>query len=829
MQQQLNLVKGIDKEELFDIKTVDDEGAFAVDQKGVFLYMNEEAERMLGWQSSEVLEKNIFEIIDFKVEAISTIGTSKCTALNSVGCAHLQTGAKFTRKDGLPLNVSYVTLPVFDQGKIVGKVYIIREQVRTEGIDQDAGFKYNETTYRAIVEKSISIIVKIDLTGVITFSNEYANQVFGDKIDLAIPSDVHLPLSKNPSTFTAPLDITNHAKTSDDRVIHISWAISPDIDKRGKVIGAILVGNNISNYEEQTKNTIVEKALVHGVFDHISDGIVAINDDGRVTYVNPAAEQYTGWSNSDAIGLHLKDVFHVIDERTSEPIVDSLIRRTYEGKSNSITTTCMLVRRDGWEFIIAESSTTVRDQQGCIIGAVIVFRDISELHGLERWMAFEPPQDSLTGLMSRTEFESHLSRAITGAKATSSTHALYYVDINNYQRFKQQHGEQAGNGLLKKVSTLVSVKARDTDMLGRIEEDGFGVLLEKCTIENARESAQAVCNEINDYQFKWENKVLKFSVSIGLIPITATSCGVDALIRTVDAACYVAKHKGYKKIHAYKAKDIAFQENSDDLEWMTQIRRALAEDMFRLYCQTIVPVKDPEPKVNHHEILLRLEQDDGEIIKPRTFMSAAERYDLMPSIDRWVVKKALTLLSERIKKKDKVGIYFINISAQSLNDENFLKFVIDQFDKTKVPAEKICFEITETTAISNLTSATRFMSNLRDMGCKLSLDDFGRGFSSYAYLKNLQIDYLKIGGTFVRDVATDAVDHAMVESINQIGHIMGLQTIAEFVESKAALDKLTAIGIDYVQGYQLGKPIPMCPSVSPTNKTTKKLEPAGMS
>jgi EAL domain-containing protein (putative c-di-GMP-specific phosphodiesterase class I) len=276
-----------------------------------------------------------------------------------------------------------------------------------------------------------------------------------------------------------------------------------------------------------------------------------------------------------------------------------------------------------------------------------------------------------------------------------------------------------------------------------------------------------------------------------------------------DAACYVAKDKGNHRIHVYRAQDVALKQRQADLKWIQRIRHALEENQFRLFCQSIVPLNVPDAHTAHHEILLRMLDENGDLIRPSSFLSAAERYSLMPSIDRWVVQNALNLLNDRMKRNQQIGVFAINLSAQSLDDENFLSFVIDQFDKSVVSPSHICFEITESTAISNLMSATRFMSILRGMGCKFALDDFGRGFSSYGYLKNLQIDYLKIDGSFVRDLANDPVDHAMVESINQIGHIMGVQTIAEFVETQEALEKLIALGVDHVQGYQLGKPRPM--------------------
>jgi diguanylate cyclase (GGDEF)-like protein/PAS domain S-box-containing protein len=805
VQEKLNLIRGIDKQHLVDIKTSDGEGVFAVDNEGLFLYMNEQAEHLLGWSSIELQEKNLFSKIDFKTDGIASIGGSPCAAINSVNCAHLQKDTTVIRQDKLPLTITYLTIPIFEKGKMIGKAYVFREAEQTNRPLKE------DFTYRVLVESSSNFIVKLDTEGTILYANDCAKRVFGTKLKLAIPNDIKhwLADSKNERV---PLRLTNHGKNQDGRIMYVSWSISPLNDASGLNLGAVLMGNDITYHEQKNIKLMEGKTLVHKAFDHISDGIITLNKNGHVTYMNPSAEQLTGWNSADAEGLQLKDVFHVVDEKSHESVVESLIDRSYKGQNINISSTCLLVRRDGWEFVITESSTPVHDLHNTIIGVAITFRDISELHGMERWMAFEPPHDELTGLMNRKEFESHLSKAITSAKATSTQHALCYVNLNGYADFKNKQGEKASSELIKQLASLLSVKVREIDVLGRLEEDAFAVLQDKCPIDNAYESAQALCNEINDFKFIWNDTPLEFSVSIGLVPITAASGGVEALIKTADVACYVASRKGYKKIHAYKAIDISYQENNDDLAWMHKIRRALADDQFRLYCQSIVPIKKPDTKVLYHEILLRLEQENGEVVEPQTFLPVAERYNLMPSIDRWVVRNTLELLKDRIQKEKTTGIFAINISAQSLDDESFLDYVVDKFVETKVPPDNLCFELTETTVISNLENATKFISVLKKMGSGFSLDDFGHGFSSYNYLKNLKINYLKIDGAFVADMANDKIDFAMVQSINQIGHTMGVETIAECVESKHTLEKLMTLGVDHVQGYQIGKPMPLITS-----------------
>jgi len=806
LQHQLNLVNGISKGELLDISTVRGEGAFALDNDGNLLFLNEAAERLLGWESASLVGKNFFDAVKFKVDAIASLGATECAAVKSVGCSHLHKGANITRKDGAILSIVFVSMPLFDKGRVCGKVFVFREYKNAS---------IEEELYRSIIEGAGSAIIKLDLTGKIVFANQYANDLFGNNIDANLPTKVVMALQQDPDSLTSQMCIKKQCRTANGRSKMISWTIRVLHGINAKVVGVICVGNDVTENPQSLQSgqgiqseLLPDKTLTHTVLDHIGDGVITVGKDGCVDYLNPVAEQLTGWACHEAKGQPLKDVFHVVDEKSREPKIHSIFDRNY-GSRRQHPRKSLLLRKDGWEFTIEDSSSKIRDQQGNVIGAAIIFRDITELQGMERWMLYEATHDALTGLINRREFDSRLNQALAAARAEGRHYALCYIDINKFKLINETHGRDAADELLKQVATLLHSKVRDTDVLARLGGDEFAVLLNNCSIHNALEAANAFREAVRDYKFATNGEIISLGISIGLVPINADAGGVADVMGLADAACYVAKDKGNHRIHVYRAQDVALKQRHADLKWVQRIRRALEENQFRLFCQSIVPLNVPDAHSAHHEILLRMLDEKGELIRPSAFLSAAERYSLMPSIDRWVVQHALDLLDERMRRNQHIGIFAINLSAQSLDDENFLSFVIDQFDKSIVPPSHICFEITESTAISNLISATRFMSILRGMGCKFALDDFGRGFSSYGYLKNLQIDYLKIDGSFVRDLANDPVDHAMVESINQIGHIMGVQTIAEFVETQDALEKLIALGVDHVQGYQLGKPRPM--------------------
>ena len=806
MQTQLNLVNGINKRELVGISTVKGEGAFALDNDGNLLFISESAEQLIGWDSSELLDKNFFESVNFKVDAIATLGTSECAAVKSVGCSHLHKGANITRKDGSILSLVFVSMPLFDKGRMCGKVYVFREY-------KDA--RIEDELYRSIIESAGSAIVKLDINGKVIFANQHTTDTFGAEIQSNLPTKLLMALQKDPESLSGQLRLKKQCRTSNGRNRMYAWSVQVLRGINGKVVGATCVGNDVTesqvagaNGQKASQPLIPDKALTNSVLDHIKDGVITIGKHGTVEYLNPVAEQMTGWVCHEAKGQTLKDVFQVVDEKTRDSKISSVLDRNFSYPKQH-PQKAVLLRRDGWEFSIEQSSSKIHDENGDVIGAAIIFRDITEMQGMERWMLYEATHDALTGLINRREFDSRLNQAMASARADGRHYALCYIDINKFKIINETQGRDAGDELLKQMATVLHSKVRDTDVLARIADDKFAILLNNCSIHNALETSQGFRQAIKDYDFAVNGGPIAVSVSIGLVPINSDSGGIADVMGLADAACYVAKSKGSYRIHVYREQDVAVKQKHSDLKWIQSIRHALEENKFRLFCQSIVPLSVPESHSAHHEILLRMQDDKGDMIRPSAFVAAAERYSLMPSIDRWVVQNSLEFMAERIGRNQQIGIFAINLSAQSLDDEGFLGFVIDQFDKTQVPASQICFEITESTAISNLMSATRFMSILRGMGCKFALDDFGQGFSSYGYLKNLQIDYLKIDGSFVRDIANDPIDYAMVESINQIGHIMGVQTIAEFVESQEILEKLITLGIDHVQGFQLGKPRPM--------------------
>ena len=425
-------------------------------------------------------------------------------------------------------------------------------------------------------------------------------------------------------------------------------------------------------------------------------------------------------------------------------------------------------------------------------------------------LSYQASHDALTGLPNRREFELRMERALAVAREHQQTHILCYLDLDQFKVVNDTSGHVAGDELLRQLSALLQARLRERDTLARLGGDEFGVLLQNCTIEQALPIAETLRQLVKEFRFVWHDKSFAIGVSIGLVAINADSEGLTSLLSYADAACYAAKDRGRNRVHVYQAEDAALVKRQGEMQWVTRITRALEENRMRLYVQPILPLF-PHPEADtHYEVLLRMLDDDGGLVLPMAFIPAAERYNLMPSIDRWVIGAAFSAFPLLFPQaRDGKSICTINLSGHSLCDEKFLDFIERQFNINKIPHNAICFEITETAAITNLTEAIHFIHTLKGEGCKFSLDDFGSGLSSFTYLKNLPVDYLKIDGTFVKDMETDPLDRAMVESINHIGHVMGLKTIAEYVESEVILNHLKQIGVDYVQGNWLIEPRPL--------------------
>ena len=577
------------------------------------------------------------------------------------------------------------------------------------------------------------------------------------------------------------------------------------LDENGRLLRLLGVEVDITERKLYEEALFREKESAQITLQSIGDGVITTDAQSRTEYVNPVAEELTGWKVDDASGRPIDEIFRGFHEETCEPLENPLAVAIRRNRSIKSVRPTLLIRRDGNELYIESTASPIRDGKGNVTGGVLVFHDVSESRELNRRLSYHASHDILTGLVNRREFENRLERALKSAKARETSYALCYLDLDQFKIVNDSCGHSAGDALLGQLGALLKSKIRWRDTLARLGGDEFGVLLESCSLEEAMQTAESLRMAISDYKFTWDDRSFRLGASIGVVPISADNEDVAALLSAADSACAAAKEAGRNRIHSFQENDIDLMRRRREMQWAARINNALEENRFELFRQTIQPLQSDEGGA-HYEILLRMRDESGGIISPGLFIEAAERYSITPSIDRWVIRSAFRWLVSEADERERLALCSINLSGQSLGDEKFLPFVIDQFRMSGLDATKICFEITETAAIASYSQANRFINALKELGCKFALDDFGTGLSSFGYLKHFPVDYLKIDGSFVKEILHDAIDREMVRSINEIGHLTGKKTIAEFAENEEIITMLRGMGIDYAQGYGVSEP-----------------------
>ena len=577
------------------------------------------------------------------------------------------------------------------------------------------------------------------------------------------------------------------------------------LDDNGRLLRLLGVEVDITERKLYEDALFREKESAQITLQSIGDGVITTDADNIVEYINPVAEELTGWKVDDASGRPIDEIFRGFHEETCEPLENPLtvsIRRDRAIKSVRPT---LLIRRDGNELYIESTASPIRDGKGSVTGGVLVFHDVSESRELNRRLSYHASHDILTGLVNRRELENRLERALKSARARETSYALLYLDLDQFKMVNDSCGHSAGDALLGQLGALLKSKIRWRDTLARLGGDEFGVLLESCSLDEAMNTAETLRVAIGEYKFVWEGRNFRLGVSIGVVPITADNESVATMLSAADSACAAAKEAGRNRIHSFQENDIDLMRRRREMQWAARINNALEEDRFELFRQTIKPLQTEEDGA-HYEILVRMRDESGDIISPGLFIEAAERYGITPNIDRWVIRSAFRWLVSEADERERLTMCSINLSGLSLADEKFLPFVIEQFKMSGLDATKICFEITETAAIASYSQANRFINALKELGCMFALDDFGTGLSSFGYLKHFPVDFLKIDGSFVKEILHDPIDREMVRSINEIGHLTGKRTIAEFAENEEIITMLRGMGIDYAQGYGVSEP-----------------------
>ena len=544
----------------------------------------------------------------------------------------------------------------------------------------------------------------------------------------------------------------------------------------------------------------------------ISDAVITAGPGGIVQSMNPSAERLTGWPAEQALGRPLAEVCPLIEENGGVPLADPLHELLREQASSRREGDALALRRRGGSeepLAVEVAASRLRDAEGRAIGAALVLRDVSTLRRMAQRIRWAAAHDALTGLLNRREFESRTDAALQSARSSGRRHAVCFIDLDQFKLVNDTSGHAAGDALLRALAGVLQQQLGKADVLARLGGDEFGVLLQDCCLQSAERAAEQMLGALRGYRFAWEGRVFSVGASIGLAAVEELSASTAEVFSAADAACYWAKDQGRNRVCVHRSSDDELVQRRQEMGWAARVTHALEQGRLTLYHQPYRALKPALADKPHVEILLRLIDEDGRLVAPGTFLPAAERFNLMPRIDRWVIEQVFGRYHALAARLGAGLVCAINLSGTTLNADGLLEHILEQAHRHRLPAGSVCFEITETAAVNNISRTRLLLRELRQQGFLFALDDFGVGASSFAYLKTLPVDVLKIDGSFVRNIAHDMVDRAMVETINRIGHLMGLHTVGEYAESEAVVAELRALGVDFAQGHAVQRPAPL--------------------
>ncbi len=587
------------------------------------------------------------------------------------------------------------------------------------------------------------------------------------------------------------------------------YALRPDNQQVDiiKLFGARVAAELERNLAVSETTTKKERAQI--TLHSIGDGVIGTDSSGAINYMNPVAETLTGWRFHQAMGMSMEAILHLEDEISGHVIPDPARRCMAERRVISPRTDNVLISKNGMRYSIQGTAAPMFNTQGLCIGMVLVFKDVSDSRRMQKMMVHQATHDPLTGLVNRSAFEDRLQKAIEGAQNFENTHALLYLDLDQFKIVNDTAGHVAGDELLKQISALLSGQLRARDTLGRLGGDEFCVLLGNCPLSKASRVANILIDAIREYRFVWEDKSYQLGVSIGVVAITAETSDRNELMNKADQACYSAKDLGRGCAYIATENDCDANSHAGESMQRDDLATAIHEERFQLLYQPIVALADNAAGTHTRaEILLRMLDAEDKYLKPGAFIPTASRFGMMGQIDRWVISKLFNDYSHVFMQNPGL-VMSVNLSAQAISDDLMIDFVSQQFEKSVLSPHQICFDIAETVLTNHYSSARLFIEQIGKLGCAIALDDFGSGLSSFSYLKGIEVDFLKIDGDLIRDVGDDVIDRTMIESINTMGHLLGIKSIAECADSEAIIHNLKQLGIDYAQGYYLGDPVSM--------------------
>lgn len=783
-----------------------------------------------GLTAINILRQKSIDIIllDLNMPELNGHEVLKFIALNQLNSQVIVVSGEATFSDArralrYPFVYDFIKKP-YEINHLLHSIDNLKKMIQLEEKNREIQKKLNQSEHmhRFFVESSPDIFFLLNPQGIFTYLNMAARNVLGylpqellgqhytaivfngDKDKAETVFNVDSPNFKLNRTNELRLS----CKTSDEHkyvevtpiaidpdAINFLGSDHPDTENRPRIFGII---RNIHD-RKLAQNDLCK---MHLALDNSPNFIFITDKSGLIEYANRKVTETTGYTFKEVVGRNPR-IF------SSGETMDDNYQDLWKTVSSGQVWRGVLKnqKKTGETYWARESIAPLVDSEGKITSYVSIQEDVTETLLMTEKLSYHATHDSLTHLINRHEFDRRLERVITLAQNSDSEHALCYIDLDQFKIVNDTCSHTAGDELLRQISALFSQVIRRSDTLARLGGDEFAILMEYCPLDQAEHVTEKIHQIVEQFQFYWDDKSFRIGVSIGLVVIDYNKGGSDIHLKQADMACFMAKQAGRNRTHIYREDDKALARHHGEMNWVVRINKALEDDLFCLYKQIIVALERTEGE--HCEILIRMKDNNGCIISPDAFLPAAERYQLSNKIDRWVIRNVFQFFTSNPKHLKGLSLCSINLSGSSLSDPNLFSFIETQFKQTGMPSDKVCFEITETAAIANLSLATELMVRLKEYGCKFSLDDFGSGLSSFAYLKNLPVDFLKIDGFFVKDIVHDSMDLAMVKSINDIGHVLGKKTIAEFVENKQIMDTLYDLKVDYAQGYFTGKPKPI--------------------
>lgn len=675
-----------------------------------------------------------------------------------------------------------------------------------------------ETRSTALIESSQDAIITKSLEGFVTSWNEAATKMFGytEAEMIGRPITQLLPYNKLQEEFYFLNKIyrKEHIRhyeterlTKSGKLINVSVSLSPILDNTGNVIGIAKIARDITQEVELDRQLHAGHEKLRITLDSIGDAVITTDVDGKVEYLNPAAQRICGADITTSIGKPVEEILKIVHEETREPIESPVRVCLRENRIVTLQPHSIMINPSGGECPVEDSSSPIRDKEGKVIGAVMVLFDVTTMRQLSKEMTYRATHDLLTDLYNRKELEVRLQSVLENQLGSNPPSALLYIDLDQFKIVNDTSGHAAGDALLKEISLILQKSVRKNDFIARMGGDEFAMILENAGMDRAMQIANTICKNVDHHRFFYQGKKFRVGCSIGVAMINNEWKNVVDLMQAADNACYAAKEAGRNQVRLFIEKDSQVATHRGDLKWVDLVQHAMEDNRILLYGQRIVPMNASENE--HIEILIRMLDENDDIVLPGAFLPAIERFHLSQRLDRWVVKKTFDWIAQNKTRLAHIDSISINLSGQSLGDYHFHQYVQELINTTSIDFNRICFEITETAAITNIIAANKFIESMKNNGIKFALDDFGSGVSSFGYLQSLPVDYLKIDGQFIQDLSQNRVGQATVKCIHEIASITGKKTIAEWVSEKEVESMLRAIGVNYAQGSLMHMPMPI--------------------